>query len=53
MEWVKVGEREGEVERKGFERRKENRLRGIRGFLVCKIYTCDTRRCTVMYIVQK
>ena len=27
-------------------------MRGIRGFVVCNIYSCNIRRCTVMYIVQ-
>ena len=43
-----IGRREGEVERKGFEGRK-NRVRYKT--LVCNIYSCNTR-CTVMYIVQ-
>ena len=27
-------------------------MRGIRGFVVCNIYSCNIRRCTVMYTVQ-
>ena len=36
----------------GEQRGKENRVMGIRGFVVCTIYSCNIRRCTVMYIVQ-
>ena len=45
MEWAKlgIGRREGEVERKGFEGRK-NRVMGIRGFLVCNITNGDVYR---------
>ena len=41
----KVGDRkkEGEVERKGFEGRK-NKVRGIRGFVVCNITNGDVYR---------
>ena len=45
MEWAKlgIGRREGEVERKGFEGRK-NRVMSIRGFLVCNITNGDVYR---------
>ena len=46
-----IGRREGEVERKGFERRKENRVRGIRGFLVCKnlhVTQGDVQKCILL-----
>ena len=53
MEWAKVGDRKkgGRWTGKGL-RGKENRVRGIRGFVVCNIYSCNIRRCTVMYTVQ-
>ena len=41
----------GEQENK--EGRKENRLMGIRGFVVFNIYLCNIRRCTVYCTKQE